>query len=133
MTCVPPCTQWVRGRIRRCSRSFRCRSGIMSTSTAGTKASLFTITLGRYGQEQGSNRKREVILESSLPVLSLQLCNLFSHEAADNNIHMLSSPSLYFIHSTFIQQHGMYEIFGEAKQKILYTTAYFSQQESPFI
>lgn len=81
-------------------------------------------------REQGSHGKGEVTLSNTyLNVLSLWVCNLFSHEPTDNNIPRVSPASLYFIHSafihSFIQQHGTYEVCAKAVQRIVYTTACF--------
>lgn len=103
MMYVPRCTRWVRERIRHCSRNFRCRLGTMSTSTAGTKASLFTITLGRYGQGAGLQQERGSYPFQCLSVsVSLWVCNLFSHEATESNVHRVLCASLCFIHPSFI-------------------------------
>lgn len=54
-------------------------------------------------REQGSHGKGEVTLSNAyLNVLSLWVGDLFSHEATGDNIHIVSSASLYFIHSAFI-------------------------------
>lgn len=53
MMCVLLCMRRLRVQIKRCCRSSECRSTIMSTLTAGTRASSFTITLARYLRWQG--------------------------------------------------------------------------------